>query len=743
MIESISITEIATFGSIPEVMRSLSKFNYVFGSNASGKTTISRVIADQQGYPSCNVTWTNGTMLEPMVYNRDFIEKNFDQSTDLKGIFTLGEKNVEAISKIAAAKNDHEELTKKIQNLDRNLSGEDGSGGKKGELATLEEELKKKCWEQKKKHDAKLQGALEGFRNSAEKFMDKVLQELTSNSATLDSLSALEKKAETVFGPTPEKENAVSTIAVEDLITHESNLILKKRVIGKEDVDIAAMIKKLGNSDWVREGRSYYEANDMTCPFCQQITTNVFVKSLNEYFDETFEKDNRAINDLESNYKTEAERLQQQVELIIDDQNRFLDVERLMTEKELLGSKITTNLQRLAAKKKEPSRLIELESLVNVLDQIRKIIDGANTQIKIHNEMVTNLALERQNLTAQVWKYLLEVELKADLTTYKTQKGALQQAIDSITKQKTDSELDKAAKRSEMRELEKQTTSIQPTVDGINLLLASFGFQSFFLSKAEHGAYYKLLRSDGTDAKETLSEGEMSFVTFLYFYHLLKGSDSESGITIDRIVVFDDPVSSLDSDILFIVSSLIKGLIEEVRSGTGHIKQVFVMTHNVYFHREVTFNPKRHKKAMNKETFWIVRKSGLESKIDEHKSNPIKTSYDLLWAEVRKPDHSSLTIQNTLRRILENYFKILGSMDTDKICGLFEGKEKLICKSLFSWVNAGSHYAHDDLYVSTSDSMVKVYLEVFKGIFEKTEHSAHYNMMMGEENFSKPSEGLE
>lgn len=127
--------------------------------------------------------------------------------------------------------------------------------------------------------------------------------------------------------------------------------------------------------------------------------------------------------------------------------------------------------------------------------------------------------------------------------------------------------------------MEKQTTSIQPTIDGINTLLSSFGFKGFALAKAATGSSYKLIRSDGSDAKATLSEGEKTFVTFLYFYHLLKGSDSESGMTTDRIVVFDDPVSSLDSDILFIVSSLIKGLFDEARTGTGYIKQIFVLTH--------------------------------------------------------------------------------------------------------------------------------------------------------------------
>lgn len=207
--------------------------------------------------------------------------------------------------------------------------------------------------------------------------------------------------------------------------------------------------------------------------------------------------------------------------------------------------------------------------------------------------------------------------------------------------------------------------------------------------------------------------------------------------------MFDDPVSSLDSDILFIVGSLIKGLFEEVRDATDHIKQIFVLTHNVYFHKEVTFNPNRPKDAaMTEETFWVVRKSGSVSRLEKHNSNPIKTSYGLLWSEVGRSDRSNLTLQNTLRRILENYFKILGGVDPDKICALFEGKEKLICKSLFSWVNDGSHFAHDDLYISIDNSAVETYLKVFKTIFEKSGHIAHYKMMLGDDEIEVPVRDL-
>ena len=162
------------------------------------------------------------------------------------------------------------------------------------------------------------------------------------------------------------------------------------------------------------------------------------------------------------------------------------------------------------------------------------------------------------------------------------------------------------------------------------------------------------------------------------------------------------------------------------------VKQVFVLTHNVYFHKEVSFNPNRKaEQKLKDETFWVVRKSNQISKIVKYDTNPIKTSYELLWAEVRNQNRDNLAIQNSLRRILENYFKILGGVDPDKIYDFFDGKEKQICKSLFSWVNDGSHSAHDSLYISIDESVVESYLDVFKQIFEKTNQIAHYEMMMG------------
>jgi len=732
MLESVTIAAEATFDATPTVMSGLSTFNYVFGANGTGKTTISRVIANCTNYPHCSLSWKGGTPLEAVVYNRDFVAANFHECDELPGIFTLGEKDAETIRKIAEANTQLTDLIDKLKGMRTTLQGENGNGGKKGELAIVEDSLKDACWAQKQKHDAKLKGAFEGCRADQKKFKAKVLQESASNKASLCELADLEKRAETVFGKTPETASAIQAVDCGTLLSLESDPILTKRVVGKADIDIAALILKLGNSDWVRAGRSFYNKDDRTCPFCQQVAPETLEQSLSEFFDEAFEKDTGAIKSLEETYKAEATRVQQALTQLVSGAHDFLDSPRLRELKEQLDAKLLLNIQHLERKSKEPSQCVTLEPLTSVTDAIGEVIDDANSKVTAHNTTVRNLESERKRLAAEVWRYLLDVELKDNLKTYNDNKAKTEKAIQAL-EQKIVTQKDLiAAKRTEIENLEKETTSIQPTVDGINRLLKSFGFRGFELKQAENQRCYKLVRPDGSDAKETLSEGERTFVTFLYFYHLLKGSLSESGTSTDRIVVFDDPVSSLDSDILFIVGSLIKGLFDEVRAGNGQIRQIFVLTHNVYFHKEVTFNTRRQQEAMSEETFWTVRKSDHRSTLVRHNTNPIKTSYELLWAEVRDKHRSNLTIQNTLRRILEHYFRILGGVDPDDTCSKFEGKDRLICKSLFSWVNDGSHSAHDDLFVSNDDSAVEVFLRVFREIFERTGHISHYRMMMGD-----------
>ena len=191
MIESIRMACVASYSQTPQFLTALSRFNFLYGSNGSGKTTISRVLADDGGFPACSVTWS-GLKLQTMVYNRDFVTKNFSQSTELKGIFTLGEKNIESIKKLAFAKSELDAIVMKIEYMHFVLHGKDGTGGRMGELAALDENFRERCWSFYKKYKDKLYDAFDGSRSSKEKFKERILKERTFNSAPIKSLAVLE-----------------------------------------------------------------------------------------------------------------------------------------------------------------------------------------------------------------------------------------------------------------------------------------------------------------------------------------------------------------------------------------------------------------------------------------------------------------------------------------------------------------------------------------------------------------------
>ncbi len=194
-------------------MDPLSSINFIYGPNGAGKTTVSRLIDDCSRYsPACKVTWYRGTQLETMVYNRDFIITNFNQSSELKGIFTLGQHGIETQNNIKQTNAELDAIVHKIEQLRQTLQGPDGSGGKRRELREIESRFRDECWKVKTKHDEKLQGALTGYRSDKQKFKDRLIVECNKASATPPSVLDLETKAASIFGVTPTIENPLGNL---------------------------------------------------------------------------------------------------------------------------------------------------------------------------------------------------------------------------------------------------------------------------------------------------------------------------------------------------------------------------------------------------------------------------------------------------------------------------------------------------------------------------------------------------
>ncbi len=274
----------------------------------------------------------------------------------------------------------------------------------------------------------------------------------------------------------------------------------------------------------------------------------------------------------------------------------------------ILKQEYKNNLAIIEEKLKSPSNVVQLKSLADDLKTAQHYVNSYRTTIKNNNATANNIDKEKQQLVSEIWRFIVN-ELSSEFTAYQQELLGIQNGKKSIQSQIDQRESAQKELKQKIKAKEADLTSIIHTKNEINKILKSFGFTNFSILETDDG-YYKIIRQNGSDAKETLSEGEYTFITFLYFYQLLKGSNQESGLTTDKIVVIDDPISSLDSNVLFIVSNLIKEIIKDCRDKQNGIKQVFVLTHNVYFHKEVTFRGSKQGK-WQEESFWIVRNLNL------------------------------------------------------------------------------------------------------------------------------------
>ncbi|MES2478097.1 MAG: AAA family ATPase [Bacteroidota bacterium] len=729
MIKQIDIKNVATYDNHGVQFNDLKKVNFIYGANGCGKTTISNFIYDNsdQKFNSSSLTWQNALPLKVLVYNKEFRERNFGKGK-LNGVFTLGEATAEQI--------------KIIEQKSEELKAIKADGIKKHETFDkltadknkIENDFKETTWiKVYKKYEVAFKEAFQGSMQK-ESFKSKLLQESSSNSAPLETLDILQAKAETIFGEQPERIDFISQISFERVLEIETNEIWKKIIVGKADVDIAKLIQRLNINDWVNQGKEYIE--DTTCPFCQQKTiTDDFKKQIDSFFDETYLKDIKQLKELKQEYNNFTQNIINQLNGIEANQKSFintkLDIDKFSAYLKTLISQNTTNNEVLNNKVKEPSRSIELISIREQADLISDLINQANTEIKKHNDIVTNYATERSNLIKAIWRYLVE-EYKTEISQFNNQKNGLETGITNIDSQYKAKILEFKTLDAEIKSLNKNVTSIQPTIDEINRILKSYGFLNFEIVPAQDDGFYQIQREDGTVAETTLSEGEITFITFLYYLQLTKGGISEDEVNNERILVIDDPISSLDSNVLFVVSTLIKDVIKQIKEDKGNIRQLILLTHNVYFHKEVSFIDGRTK-SCSKTNFWILRKNDKVTSLQSFKmDNPIQSSYELLWQELKSEDvKSTLTVQNVMRRIIENYFKLLGKYGDDDLILKFSTKEEQeICRSLISWINDGSHSINDDLYVERQDRTIETYKKVFKDIFVQTKHEGHYNMMM-------------
>lgn len=722
MIKEILIKNVATYNETGVKLENLRKVNFIYGTNGSGKTTLSNLLMDPESFSDCEIVWETQPMVT-LVYNRKFVEENFRESSKIKGIFTLGKESAEIRQEIESKKETIEKINKDIHMLKNTLIE------KQDEKLRLEEEFIESCWKQKTKYDVIFERAFRGTRNNKKLFRDKCFEAFSSKGEVHD-FNTLKERAEKLFKSSPTKIEKIDKINPDSLKSACQNPIFSKIIIGKQELDIAKLINKLGISDWVREGYRHLQETEGICPFCQQHLPGDFEKKLNEYFDETFDLDLRELEKAIAEYQQAYAAIELRIKNLLVLETQYLNKSVLQQQFELITSNHMMNLELISGKKKEVSRKVILHTFEDEINKINEQIDRANYQIEEFNRLIENRIEEEKKLIKDIWSFIAD-QLNETHDWYVRQKITIEKAENSIKEKLYEKADEKKKIEEEILDLEKQITSIIPTIEAMNRMLKTYNFTNFEFR--EQDGYYKLVRLTGEDVGQTLSEGEKTFVTFLYFMHLLNGSNEIDLITQNKVVVIDDPISSLDSSILYVVSNLIKNIIEDIREGKGNLKQLFILTHNVYFFKEITFCPKRSKlDRFSYETFWILRKINGISEIKSYEEVPVQTSYELLWKELREVgERSAVLVQNITRRILEYYFKVWGGIEISELSKHLDSEEKVIFDSMISWSHDGSHYVYDEIFVEEPSEMARKYLQILEKVFINSGHYGHYKMMMG------------
>ena len=712
----------------------LTPVTFIFGPNGSGKTTISRAFADPARFPNTELIWDRPTETARVrVYNRDYVASTLNQASNLPGVFLLGKTNVDIQSEIdglTAPSGLIFSAKKRLENL------RDSLRGKQEEIAVKRDELKEAAWNRRGEVPPALQGMFVGYGNSKEKLLSRLLEVAATNDVADKDFGSLEKEASVLAEDAVQLEKLPlgRQLKLKDAAGFD---LLGTPVVGSDDVRLSPLIEQLQNADWVEHGRHFLGSTAELCPFCQQRLPADLTDQLNAYFDTRYTQQIEQLKGLHRYVAAWAEGWRGYFTDILSKAGAtaHLDVERFESARIKLEQAITQLTTTLETKLIGPSATVEVVDPTAEVDAINDIVEEANAAIDTFNLRLQNRASAKKALLSRSWHVFTRETLATEVGRYEGAipaldrgKAGLEEAIRS-----TEERLQKHELR--LRQLQAEITSSKPIIDTINRILESVGFHSFRLREStlvQDG--YSLVRENGEIAADTLSEGEQTFITFLYFAQSLEGTPRDNNEPHDLVAVIDDPISSLDSDVLYAVSTITRRIMADISEGRGRVRQLVLLTHNAHFHKEVTYKAQGEKNSGWQ--YGIVRKrSGRPSEVSFSRKNPIQTAYASLWEEVKRSSQdssaSASSLQNILRRILETYFKVLGGVDNAAIVSKFAGADQTICRSLFAWVNAGSHSIFDDIDYSPTATTVEANLRVFRQIFREQNQEGHYLMMMG------------
>lgn len=719
MIEKIIMNQVTSYKS-PTTLETDKKVNLIYGLNGTGKSTLSNYLYDKSSpaFSNCSVEGLNNEEIH--VYNQQFIKDYFHAPDNLKGIFTLSKENKEAAEKVRKAEQEIIELEaeKKIKSDAINTLNSD--------LTQKKQNAENKTWEIKIKFaggDRVLEYCLERLKGQKETLYNHlagIIKPLQQPDKTIDQVK---KEVEALQGSNAQKYDTLPIISFKAYQV-ELNQLLQKAIIGNENSTVSELIRKLGNSDWVKTGLGYLpeiiEENGEACPFCQEKTiTKTIVANIKDYFDETYANDIKELRKLLYDYEIGINSIKKEAY----ESNHFI-VENKSEFENLYNSVISLlniNKGLIAEKLRTPSQIVSLTSTTDAIKIFNQFIENTNKKITEHNNKINNKKSSLQEIKKQFWE-IMRWDYDQTISAYQIAKSGIEKKIQDINKEIADVKSKVSSQKGIIEEQQKKTVNIQEAITNINNGLLELGIDGFYIEK-HSTILYKIVRAEECDNTfQTLSEGEKMIISFLYFRELCKGKKTALSHFNKKILVIDDPISSLSHIYIFNIGQLIKN---DFFNSTNY-EQIFVLTHSLYFFYELT--DAKHERRRNNQKLYRIVKNTNGSQISEMKYEEIQNDYHSYWYIIKDDTHPPALIANCMRNIIEYFFNFIEKKDLNNV---FQKPELQATKyqAFCRYINRESHSLGQNIF-DYKEFDYNDFKAAFMLVFKESGYAEHYQEMI-------------
>ena len=595
-------------------VQNFKKLNILYGRNYSGKTTLSRIFRTlQEGqlpwrhddgrfsvrgeHGEFDHTQVAGNPYDIRVYNKDFVNDNLSFLTDQRG---------GKIETFAIVGGENKALVERIAVLRESLGSVEQKRGARHDTAEATDKMRRASTRANAASEA-LDEALRRQANDVIKKdraighagynIESIKADIAFISANkLNVLSEEDRAAKAALlkeEALPQIEASAIFVPNFDALYEEARPLITLAI--EPTKPLQDLLDDVALQAWVKDGINHHKEKRDSCAFCRQRLPADLWQILSDHFNQESEKLSGAIEACLEKVRAEAvaNAIMPPVEgsqLYASERSTFdkakaLLVKSLAAYKADLG-KLEDALVKRRASLFRPVRLplCDFDSL-----EAASAVASFNASIASSNLRASTLTKDKEAARVSLRHNVVALFLSAlDLSTKQANIASLK---DKSREARTAEDALRQAERAieqEIKQLEAQQKDERKGAERVNKLLNHFfGHGGVQLEAVNDGTAtgvkFQIMR--GGQPAFNLSEGECSLIAFCYFMAKLDAPDSSGK---ELIVYIDDPISSLDSNHVFFVYSLIETLIAAPAknpdgSNRFKYKQLFISTHNLDF----------------------------------------------------------------------------------------------------------------------------------------------------------------